>query len=1101
MAASNSSMGKQQQTVPEKPVAQNQPAESSQLFLTRMKTAAGETSQLCRKVVCMKNDKSTQIQYFQPLTSGEILQLFKQSGTMGNVKQLKAKTVNVKALPESSHSLKPGVVTLMQSGVNPVSSAAKPGTIMMTRVEPGKQTIAPVSSLQTGISKSGSVVLTEIQSAVKPVLYQASATKPVVTTNTQLTSAPVTLPILMGSGTLKPDPKPNIVLKVSGDSILLSPGVKNPATAAGQQRTFVFGGDKPIPGQSLLNDKAVTLRKIPGTNTYTVEAINRIPGLSSASSLASKQILLGTGSSVSGAKIPVGKVLPLQQQPTSKSSPVQKTSTATSVSQLDLTSLFKTTPSVTSSPMLSIPASTVSQLNVNLKETTATKTNVSASAQVVQSGNESPHLEPMDIVGQSKNHDAISTASNQASIESSLIPMMITAVSDTGNDVSVSRDNIDNSRIDDVSGKPSGKSPDENSGNDNDSAMSRDTDDRGNDVGGSGLFDAGESRSDDKSVSCDTENAGSDTVMRSGDTETSGLDNTTTIDKSMSEKVSGNIDKQQENKSVGDENSNTLSDADGLIGIPALQNVYARVYLAPPSPSESSQDETTAEQKDAESTSLKIDSVFSLNDIQKKAFFPEANNNNAPSETSVDREENDEASFQVHIKREPLDDDDEDDGSQNEETNVSDVRIKEEPQSPHQIQVKDEPSDDYEYSNYPVPNDDDDDVDSEDEDSESTDTAMEETPVKIKKEPNDDELDAKGKTDSKAQGASTTPPLSSTPVVKQPVTPISAPTSSSSPVSILTMPTAKASDKKLVAPVGVNSVVTDINGKKYIVVSPPAKATLKFKGQNEVKGEKGGQFPAGSGKSYLVTMSNGQKRLIHLPTDAPASTLLASLAKGNTVDMKTIAGLKSLTGGPMTKTLPKKEQGSHINHGGSLPKLTTVITYPPRTEVKPPCKITVVKGHKPSSFKKMPALAPSVSKASMSTKTAESKLIDDDSRRRSSRERRNKRRYSPPPLGPRKRQYCVSPPVLEKEAKPISRAAESSDTEHSSEDESRHDDRDGAAEKMDHEPAPLTPAVTSREERMRLLKDLIREKEAALEEMRKRREKEKAEWENDPDLM
>ena len=303
------------------------------------------------------------------------------------------------------------------------------------------------------------------------------------------------------------------------------------------------------------------------------------------------------------------------------------------------------------------------------------------------------------------------------------------------------------------------------------------------------------------------------------------------------------------------------------------------------------------------------------------------------------------------------------------------------------------------------------------------------------------------------------------------------------------------------------------------------------------------------GKSFLVTMSNGQKQLINLPNGSPASSLLSSLAKKSAASAgKAGVGDESVKDKLKSYTIVKKDQ-EHFLISQPADKSSSWLTIksvvPPdkisttnsvteskgkqnyvagtgalkrkntSSTVSKPRKVKVAgKPKKPKVFMKddskplLKAAPTSPTAVTLSeTRMPESdkplsvgsecpKLIKEESpegRRRSSRERRLKRRYSPPPLGPiRKQRFSnLSPP---KEAPKLTSCH--SDTEDSSsEDESKVTDVAKSG------PVPLTPSVASREDRMRLLKDLIREKEAVLEEIRKKRQMEKELRETDPDLM
>ena len=281
--------------------------------------------------------------------------------------------------------------------------------------------------------------------------------------------------------------------------------------------------------------------------------------------------------------------------------------------------------------------------------------------------------------------------------------------------------------------------------------------------------------------------------------------------------------------------------------LPILQNVFARVYLAPES--EQSDDDKTKDTAQ-DSTSLRIGSVFSLNEDQKKEFFPNNNNDSTGTTVNFELAKNEDEyaphktespceSAGVHVKQEPPDCPETNPPA----THPMDVTIKQEPQSPP-VLVKEEPVDNYQYTNYAVPNEDDS-SSSSSSDNEETDTASEFTPKKIKQEPLDDiprnvpESTAPSTVpntsiSSTSSSASTEPKASETattktsPVIFQQVVktaPGVTPTKMSPPTALGT-PSATSKQKITSSPSGqqdFHGLVKDINGKKYIVVSPSGK--------------------------------------------------------------------------------------------------------------------------------------------------------------------------------------------------------------------------------------------------------------------------------------
>ncbi len=970
------------------------------------------------------------------MNSSELNQLFKYPTRINEVKTSSARATIVPPLPESLVATSSALVTQPQSKTFMIKDQ---GTL--------KQIHIP--AVTTQVKQSSNTGATTLTKPVAKTVTITAAT-PQTSSNLPANSKPSIVLLQSAQPQVSSGQKMQVIYQVSGHSLLGQPSGSITTPAAGK-KMIVPGVVKPgepikvcIPGATESDTRTYVMRKVAGTNTYTVDTTVKSSGLPSTST---KQVTLSTGTSVAST-IPVGKVLPLHVS-TSKPSIVMKTNNTLSGTPV-IQSLIKTVQPVSA-------ASSSVQTTKAADEKTSQGSYTSPSYAEANKDMDRPVDSPLPPLG-------------PLSKEPSLIPMKITAVSDTGVEVSVSRDNIADSVTETEKGN----------------GENMRTENTETDVVNDALGDGNKSKScvpsrDNDDVTTpehDAANADTEPVTESPvhDAANADTEPVTESDRitSAAESVS---DDSKENKRT-EEESNDLQETRQHFGGSVLQNVFARVYLAP-------EESASSNVEGKDNTSLKIGSVFSLNDDQKKALFPENNNNGASIVGTGVEAKNESASLEVRIKQEPRDDKDGIDDNQNETADSGGVRIKEEPQSPSDIKIKQEPKDDYEYSNYPIP---DDEESSSDDSSESTDTATEDSPKKIKEEPkDDDESKAKDKSERKIRLSPRTAPetLSSTPVVTTPTTESSPPAvtakaTRSSPPAVKTPvsppPPASASSwlslfaqkkagvgntivlggKGLAGKPLANGIVTDACGKKYIIVSPPEKRSVKLPTQGLVKGPQTNK--ATPRKSYIVTMSNGQKRLIHLPHNAPASTLLASLVKGNSA--KTL-----LTTGSQQQKLVFKSETPTLKPSTSKTTLADV-----KSKVK--------------------STAPSTMKASETE-------ANDENRRRSSRERRSKRRYSPPPIGPRKRQYaCVSPPVLKKESDDKS----SDDTENSSGDEKEHE-RDGGAEKMELEPTPLTPAVVSREERMRLLKDLIREKEAALEEMRKKREQEKADRENDPDLM
>ena len=370
----------------------------------------------------------------------------------------------------------------------------------------------------------------------------------------------------------------------------------------------------------------------------------------------------------------------------------------------------------------------------------------------------------------------------------------------------------------------------------------------------------------------------------------------------------------QNEKNEEDRSEPTLpvAKADEIERPQMLQNVVARVYLAPDA------DENDTETDNDTTPSLKIDSVYSLKEDDIRKYFPNSHSVSTDAESAADStnalsstsEDATVASFQ--IKQEPPDSPsgvDSPAATDNDENIVAGIKQEPEDDLP---EVKDEPTDDYNYSNYPISDDED------GEEKEATNIASTSTP-KIKEEPDDSALATISQGASQLQADVNKPSKASLHVSK-------------SSTLIRPKPSSLTEGAQLVVGnqrlsiAGGEGIVTDVKGKKFLVLSAPGHSIRG--GGVQSTAQQTNTVPVGKtppatvglnslsrGKNYLVTMSNGQKRLVHLPEGTPASSLLTTLSKGKIVQLPANPISVPLAG---NKTSQKEVPRKTIVVGGSI---------------------------------------------------------------------------------------------------------------------------------------------------------------------------------------
>ncbi|XP_022102667.1 nascent polypeptide-associated complex subunit alpha, muscle-specific form-like [Acanthaster planci] len=293
----------------------------------------------------------------------------------------------------------------------------------------------------------------------------------------------------------------------------------------------------------------------------------------------------------------------------------------------------------------------------------------------------------------------------------------------------------------------------------------------------------------------------------------------------------------------------------------------------------------------------------------------------------------------------------------------------------------------------------------------------------------------------------------------------------------------------------VASSADSVTAKKTIVtrkdtVVPIAKAVTTKHSESglELKSPQRGFSPGidAPRKTFLITTSNGEKRLVSLPANADAATVLSKMASNKAYQFVL----------PQKATV-KKADGEK----GSCEELksseSTVIQSPKKPEKSPDKP-----AHKPAHKikKKQPILK---------IKFSKEPEVDPDVRR-STREKKIKRPYSPPREAPRRAKVSrpETPSVTDDEANQSLDVQDTDGsplpfikTEPGSPDPEPTYWDDVTAEEDSLPPQlPCPPSYFDRQDRVKRLKALMKEKEKALEEMLERRKQELEERLADPEL-